>query len=78
MSKQKVYTVNARRFGSNEAHSYLIGVYPKKHQAQNAARVEEEWRGGKYECEIIEWLLGEGIEGRQENEVHRKIIGNDR
>lgn len=65
MAKTKVYTVRACRWGDRETHSYIVGVYPKKHAAQKAAEVEEEWRGGKYECEILEWTLGEGMEGRQ-------------
>lgn len=62
--KQTVYTVRACRWGDTETHSYIVGVYPKKHAAQKAAEVEEEYRGGKYECEILEWVLGEGMEGR--------------
>jgi len=70
--KQKVYTVRACRWGDIESHSYIVGVYPKKHAAQQAAQTEEEWRGGKYECEILEWILGEGIAGR--NGTGYKII----
>jgi hypothetical protein len=61
--KNKIYTVHAFRWGDRENHSYIVGIYPKKHAAQKAAEIEEEYRGGKYSCEILEWVLGEGIEG---------------
>lgn len=56
--KQIVYTVHAYRWGDRELHSYIVGVYAKKHAAIKAADHETEYRGGKYECEIIEWELG--------------------
>ena len=60
----KVYTVRACRWGDSELHSYIVGVYPEKQAALDAAETEKNWRGGKYECEVLEWILGEGIEGR--------------
>ena len=63
--KNKVYTVRACRWGDDETHSYIIGVYTKKHKAQEAAKTEEEYRGGKYECEILEWTPNEGRAGRE-------------
>ena len=76
--KQTVYTVRACRWGDHELHSYIVGVYPKKHAAQKAAEIEREWRGGKYECEILEWVLGEGTEGNRtyEPKVIKKLPGN--
>jgi hypothetical protein len=65
--KQTVYTVRACRWGDQETHSYIVGVYSKKAAAQKAAETEEEYRGRKYECEILEWKLGEGIEGSHFN-----------
>ncbi len=72
--KQTVYTVRACRWGDRETHSYIVGVYDKKHAAQKAAEIEREWRGGKYECEILEWTLGEGLEGRNLDEKGYKVI----
>ena len=69
--KRTVYTVRACRWGDADNHSYIVGVYPTEQTALKAADIEEEWRGGKYECEIQEWTVGEGIEGR---EVKAKII----
>ena len=54
--KPTYYTVHAYRWGDREMHSYSVGLYSKKHAALKAAESEEEWRGGKYECEVIEWI----------------------
>lgn len=61
-----VYTVHAYRYGNRERHSYIVGVYSKKHAALKAASTEEEYRGGKYECEVLEWSLDSGMAGRHE------------
>lgn len=63
-----VYTVQACRWGDRERHSYIVGVYPKKAAAIKAAEVEEEYRGGKYSCEVMEWSLGVGLEGNHDNQ----------
>jgi hypothetical protein len=64
--KQTVYTVNAYRWGDHEMHSFIVGVYAKKHAALKAAETEEEYRGGKYECEVLEWTINEGIAGNHD------------
>ena len=55
--KNKVYTVTAYRWGNKENHSYVLGVFNKKQPAITAAETEEEFRGGKYECEVCEWEI---------------------
>lgn len=52
-----VYVVTAYRFGDNELHSYVVGVFTSRDQAKFNADVEETWRGGKYRCEITQWQL---------------------
>ena len=64
--KPTVYTVHAYRWGDRDNHSYTVGVYSKKHAAMKAAEAEKDWRGGKYECEVLEWTLDSGIEGRMD------------
>ena len=61
--KPTVYTVHAYRWGDRECHSYSVGVYSKKHAALKAAQTESDYRGGKYECEVLEWTLDSGTEG---------------
>ena len=49
-----IYVVNAFRWGGRENHSYFVGVYSDEIQAIKAAIDHEEYRGGKYQCEVIE------------------------
>jgi len=65
--KQTIYTVHAYRWGDRECHSYTVGVFGKKHAALKAAENEEDYRGGKYECEVLEWTLDSGIDGNHDN-----------
>jgi hypothetical protein len=65
--KPTVYTVHAYRWGSRELHSYTVGVYSKKTAAVKAAAVEEDWRGGKYICEVVEFTMDRGLEGDTAN-----------
>lgn len=58
-----LYTVVAYRFGDRERHSYLVGVFEKKQKALVEAEKEEEYRGGKYICEICEIELNFSIAG---------------
>ena len=48
-----VYVVLARRFGSYETHSYVVGVFDNIDLANKHADEEEDYRGGKYSCEIV-------------------------
>jgi len=48
-----VYIVTAYRWGNKEAHSYVVGAFDVKEVAVNQANYEKEYRGGKYECEVI-------------------------
>lgn len=53
----KVYSIHAYRFGDRERHSYSVGVCSTRDAALKMAADEEEWRGGKYECEVCEFEL---------------------
>lgn len=61
--KTIVYNVHAYRWGERESHSYLVGVYSKKHRALKEADTEEQYRGGKYTCEVLEVTIDEGVAG---------------
>ena len=65
--KPAIYTVHAYRWGDRECHSYTVGVYGKKNSARKAAETEENFRGGKYKCEVLEWEIDLGIEGGHNN-----------
>jgi len=54
----KVYVVEMLRYGERELHSYVIGVFPTRTLAEKEGEEEErEFRGGKYEAEILEFEL---------------------
>lgn len=52
----KIYTVTAYRYGNKESHSYVVLSTLSLSRAMFAADNEENYRGGKYDCEIIETL----------------------
>jgi len=55
----KVYVVTAYRWGDKESHSYVVGAYNNSGRATCAAEVEEDFRGGKYSCEVVEIIVDE-------------------
>lgn len=69
-----VYTVTAWRYASFENHSYLVGVFTSPDKAIYAADSEEDFRGGKYSCEILGWNL-DVDRIHQEPEVIRELTG---
>ena len=52
-----IYVVTMYRWGSWEEHSYVTGAYSTLDLALVAAKEEREYRGGKYEYEILEMKL---------------------
>lgn len=54
-SKNKVYVVTMYRWGDKETHSYVIGAFTKKQRAIDECQKEEEYRGGKYNGEVLEF-----------------------
>ena len=55
--KNKIYTVTAYRWGTRDEHSYSQGVFNKKTKALKEAEDHKTYRGGKYECEVLEWSM---------------------
>lgn len=53
----KIYVVKMNRWGNQENHSYVLGVYTDIQKALNAANYEETERGGKYKAEINEMAI---------------------
>ena len=54
-----LYVTEALRWGDRESHSYVVGVYDTKEQAELAGEVEKTWRGLKYDYTVNEYLLNE-------------------
>lgn len=57
--KTKVYVVTMQRWGDPETHNYVQGVFTLKEEAEKCGEAEREYRGGKYEPKITEWVLDE-------------------
>lgn len=53
----KLYVVEMLRWGDRENHSYVIGVFTDKEQAEIAGKAMVMYRGGKYEYCITECTL---------------------
>jgi hypothetical protein len=60
ISLTPVYTVLARRWGSPEGHTYLIGTASTYEGALELGKTEEFLRGKKYESEILKGYLESG------------------
>lgn len=58
-----VYTVHAYRWGDRQRHSYTVGVFADEEAALQAATEEEDLRGGKYGCEVLQMTIGTVIAG---------------
>jgi hypothetical protein len=63
-----LYYVQAYRQGKMNDHSYVVGVWEDSNEAQLAAKKEEQFRGGKYECVVYLAYLNEPVESWEENE----------
>jgi len=48
-----IYVVTMYRQGEREKHSCVLGAYLDQGAAIQDARVEVEWRGGKYQPEVL-------------------------
>jgi hypothetical protein len=59
--RQTVYTVHAYRWGDREGHSYTVGVFSVQNAALESAKKEEDYRGGKYECEVLKLPLDANV-----------------
>ena len=57
----KVYVVTAYRWGNRESHSYVVGAFDNEENAIKEAKLETEWRGGKYECEVRSMELNDSL-----------------
>jgi hypothetical protein len=72
--KTKRYTVIAYKWGERDMHSYPIGVTSRKKQAIDWAEEEEEYRGGKYACEVTEFEDGNPPRDNKDGLIDWKVI----
>jgi hypothetical protein len=62
-----LYYVQAYRLGKMNDHSYVVGVWEDSNEAQLAAKKEEQFRGGKYECVVYLAYLNKPVEPWEED-----------
>lgn len=55
--KTKVYIVTMYRYGDREKHSYVLGAFSTENNAREWGEKEKDYRGGKYEPEIIRFYV---------------------
>lgn len=72
-NRTMMYVVTAYRWGDDESHSYLMGVFKKEGEAIKVANSHCNYRGGKYACVIEEVPLNHYSEDDHEHskEVYR-------
>lgn len=73
ISDNEIFTIHAYRWGDRENHSYSVGVRKTSEKALELAKAEEEYRGGKYECEVIKWNINDNT-----HSVIKSIPGDER
>ena len=64
-----IYVVTAYRFGDRESHSYVVGAFDNEEESLKQAKLEREWRGGKYQCEVRSMNINETLESKNYNVV---------
>jgi hypothetical protein len=57
LENREVHVVTMRRYGNREAHSYVLGVWSTREEAEKNGHIENLWRGGKYEPDISTWVV---------------------
>lgn len=63
----KLFVTEMLRWGDEESHHYIVGVYSTLATAKLAGEAEATWRGGKYEYRIVPCNF---------NEIESKILKN--
>lgn len=61
------FTVIAYRWGLRDNHSYFIGVFSNKDKAIEVAEYHKSLRGDKYSCEVIESIIDNYDEDKDED-----------
>ena len=67
----QIFVVTAYRWGSKEGHSYVVGVFDTEELAIAQAKMEKEWRGGKYECEVIVMDLNDALKYKNYERIYK-------
>ena len=69
--QMQIFVVTAYRWGDKEGHSYVVGVFDTEELAIAQAKLEKEWRGGKYECEVIVMDLNDALKYKNYERIYK-------
>ena len=69
-----LYITEMLRWGEQETHHYILGVYSSKEAAIFAGEVEKSWRGGKYDYQVVPVKL-DTVSGQEQYEYHIQCVG---
>jgi len=64
-----IYITEMLRWGDDESHHYILGVYSTREGAAFAGEVEKSWRAGKYEYRVVPMKL-DAASGQDQYEHH--------
>lgn len=53
----KIYVVTMHRWGDDESHNYVLGVFSSQEKALEAGDIERTYRGCKYEYKVTESVI---------------------
>ena len=67
----QIFVVTAYRWGNKEGHSYVVGVFDTGELAIAQAKLEKEWRRGKYECEVIVMDLNDALKYKNYERIYK-------
>lgn len=68
-----LYITEMLRWGDDESHHYIVGVYSSREGACFAGEIEKSWRGGKYDYRIVPVEL-DAASGQDEYEYHTSCM----
>ena len=55
----KAYVTTMYRWGDPEGHSYVLGVFSSKEDAELYGQMEYQYRGHKYEPVVLEFVVND-------------------
>lgn len=56
-----LYITQMLRWGLDNSHHYIVGIFDSPDRASYAGEVEQSWRGGKYTYEVIPMQLNPSL-----------------
>lgn len=71
-----VHIVEMLRWGNEEKHHYIVGVYTNLEKAKLIGEAEKTWRAGKYEARVLSVVLNEDTDAEIHG-YHKECMKNE-